>query len=336
MALYKLVKRISVFVAVILLGAVLLTGCSQVEELLASVTLPEITLPDLGEMLGFGEKTQTEAPTQPTSVQATGSAEEARMPQCVGLPLADAITVLNEAGFVGSVVYAYSDRVPEGSVISQSVPEGEPLAPGGTVTITISRGPADIPENTQKVVVSALSGSSYGRLALFNWENGQWIQVFSCDATVGQNGIGFNYGEGKKRTPAGEFKLGVALSAKNISNRDWPFYRTTTDTCIVDDSDSAYYNTIQSIQELPNGTGYDPVGKTLSKSSNVLIYIEHNGDGLSTQGVVPEKGSVITICGKTTDIKPTAGCVDISASDMNALIEKLDYSRNPVISISAT
>ena len=187
----------------------------------------------------------------------------------------------------------------------------------------------------QKVVVTADRGESYGTLALYDWVNGSWVPVFSCDATVGKKGIGTDYGEGKGKSPQGVFKLGVALSAKSIPNSDWPYQKVTKDTCVVDDPDSPYYNTIQSIKGLPSGVSYDSIGRTLVKGySSVCIYIEHNGNGFDSDHVEKGKGSVITICGKYAKLAPTAGCVDISASDMTALLGLLDYNKNPHIEIT--
>ena len=254
---------------------------------------------------------------------------------CVGMSEYEASTYFTDAGCTVSCEYEYSDFYEEGRVISQSIPAGSTMPEGQTVILTISLGKDECPyDYTQKVVVSAASGSSYGTLELYEWEEGDWVSVFSCDATLGSKGIGSDYGEGKKRTPEGIFKLGIALSANSIPNDDWPFQRVTSDTCIVDDTDSRYYNTIQSIRSLSSGTHYDPIGKTLVNGySNICIYIEHNGDGLTSDNVVAGKGSVITICGRSGSIKPTLGCVDISSSNMNTLISLLDYTQNPHIEI---
>jgi len=325
------VKKVAVWltVAALLMSCLMLSGCEKVFDML-NLDFSWILGGDQEEGQASGQEQAASVPeeTAGPSQQIPAETQKKEVPQLVGLSYEEALQALNDADVAAGFTYAYSDYVPEGFVISQSM-EGE------VCVLVISKGAVETPENTQKVVVTAASGSSYGQLELYNWENGEWKLVFTCDATVGKNGISSNYGEGKKRTPAGEFKLGIALSAKNISNDGWPFYKTTTDTCIVDDPASGYYNTIRSISSLPSGVSYDSVGKTLTKSSNVLIYIEHNGDGRSSQNVVSGKGSVITICGKTTAIKPTAGCVDISASDMNKLLSKLDYSRNPIISISS-
>lgn len=334
---------LTVIAAFMLASCVMLSGCDQVLDTLGL----DFSYLWGGDQAESGNDPVPQTPTQsdvqqetePVGEQETAASQEEPlpMPRCVGLTYEQMLQKLFYAGCTASVEYEYSDTVAEGIVIRQSVPEGSPVPADGKVVITISKGaePVATPAYTQKVVVTAPSGSSYGTLELYNWENGQWVLQFSCSATVGKNGISSNYGEGKKRTPAGEFKLGVALSKNAIDNDGWPFYQVTSDTCIVDDTGSSMYNTIQSIRSLPSGVSYDSIGKTLASSSNVLIFIEHNGDGFSSRDVVAGKGSVITICGKKNAIKPTAGCVDISSSDMNKLIRELDYSKDPMIEIYA-
>ena len=278
-----------------------------------------------------------EAPAAQEGEQAVTDAPEAEapvlMPNCVGLHYSQIAQLLADTGCTPRFEYAFSDEVEADHVISQDIPQDTVLTEISTVVLTVSKGPDAAPEGyDQKVVVTAASGSSYGTLTLYNWENGDWVSEFSCDATVGKNGISESYGEGTKRTPQGVFKLGVALSANSIPNDDWPLRMVTSDTCVVDDTDSVYYNTIQSVRSLPSGVSYDPIGNTIVKGySNVCIYIEHNGNGYDSDDVVPGKGSVITICGRYSSIKPTNGCVDISSSNMTSLLGLLDYNKNPHI-----
>ena len=257
------------------------------------------------------------------------------MPNCVGKYFSNVENIITDMDCIPEFEYVFSSDIEKGYILEQSIPANDTIETGSTITFIVSKGPDVSPDGyNQKVVVTAGSGSSNGTLTLCNWENGAWVSAFTCTATVGKNGISSNYGEGKGRSPEGIFKLGVALSANTISNSTWPFYHVSADTCVVDDTDSQYYNTIQSISSLPSGVSYDPIGKTLTKgSSNICIYIEHNGNGYSAENVVPGKGSVITICGKSDSLSATAGCIDISSSNMNTLISMLDYSKNPHIEI---
>jgi len=284
------------------------------------------------------EETDPEAETEAGAGDAPAVAVPATlMPDCVGVLCEEAVASLYEMGCSVSVEYVFSDDVAEEHVISQSVPVDTELEAGSEIVLTVSKGVENAPEGyNQKVVVTAEAGSSYGTLKFYDWEDGQWVEKLSCDATVGSNGIADDYGEGRKKTPQGVFKLGVALSANSIPNSGWPFELMTADDCVVDDVDSSYYNTIQDIDDLPGGVSYDPIGDTLVRGySNICIYIEHNGNGYDTDNVVAGMGSVITLCGRTGGLEPTAGCVDISSGNMTTLMGLLDYEKNPHIEIFA-
>lgn len=282
-----------------------------------------------------GETSDEVISTDPT--EETEPAEETEpsvlMPHVVGMDRNTAVETLSSLGCVVTFEYEYNNAVEKDIVFTQSVAPEQELPESRNIVLWVSLGSDSAPEGyDQKVVVTAESGSSYGTLVFYEWEDGQWVSKFSCDASVGKNGISPNYGEGKGRTPEGIFKLGVALSANSIPNSGWPFQQVSSNTCVVDDVDSIYYNTIQNKNNVPSGTSIDPIGNTITKGySNVCIYIEHNGNGIDSDGVVAGMGSVITLCGRSGSLKATAGCVDISASNMTTLLGMLDYSKNPHI-----
>ncbi len=231
--------------------------------------------------------------------------------------------------------YEYSSDVEEGCVVSQTLEEGEEITEDTEITFVISLGAMECPEEySQKIVVTGKSNSTSATMELFTWENGEWVSQYSCAATVGKNGIGSNYGEGKGITPLGVYKLGVLLTAGKQTNETWPYKKVTTDTGIVDDTSSSYYNTIVSISSMPSYVSCDPIGDTIiNGNTDKCMYIEHNGNGLSSNGVVSGKGSAITICGKQGTLYATAGCIDISSSDFNVILSLLDYNLNPHIVI---
>ena len=282
---------------------------------------------------GDPDQDYAESSTEPEKVPEMETEPAVLMPNVAGMKYNAAAEELSTLGCIVTFEYDFSDTVEKDYVISQSVSENTALETGTNIVLVVSQGSSNAPEGyNQKVVVTAGSGSSYGTLVFYEWEEGQWISKFSCDATVGKNGISSNYGEGKGRTPEGSYKLGIALSANSIPNSGWPFQQVSSNTCVVDDVNSIYYNTIQNKNNVPSGTSVDPIGNTIVKGySTVCVYIEHNGNGLDSEGVVAGKGSVITLCGRTGSLKPTAGCVDISSSNMTTLLGMLDYSKNPHI-----
>ena len=263
--------------------------------------------------------------------------ETPTMPNCEGWTYQAAVAYFEAIGCETVCEYVFDDAVPADTIITQTLPEGTPLDAQSVILFTVSKGADICPyAYSQKVTVTAPAGSTSAQLVLYAWENGNWVCKYTCAATVGRNGIGSNYGEGKGYTPMGTFKLGVALSQNRIGNTAWPIQYVTTDTCIVDDASSRLYNTIQSVSSLPSGVHYDPIGKTLvSGSTDVCLYIEHNGNGLTSDNVVAGKGSAITLCGKRNGYDPhTAGCVDISQANMHELLSLLDYTCNPHIEIA--
>lgn len=274
----------------------------------------------------------------PTSVSQDNivSNDTVVMINCINSKYADAKKSLEDMGLSVKVEYKFDNYYTQDTVCGQSVNTGDSLSKGDTVTLYVSKGPDKNPDNyDQKVVVSASSGTSSGKLKLYNWENGSWKEAFSCKATVGKSGISSNYGEGISATPKGTFKLGYLISTSNIGQSDWPFYQATQYTCIVDDTSSSLYNQIKEYYNLPAGTGYDQLGKNLTNGNcSGLLFIEHNGNGASSAGVVRGNGSAITICGMNSGISSTYGCIDIKSDDFYTLMANLDYSKNPHIEIT--
>ena len=122
--------------------------------------------------------------------------------------------------------------------------------------------------------------------------------------------------------------------SKDAVSTNMHTYRVTKETCVVDDTNSGYYNMIMEKSSIPSGTHYDNIGKGLTNGTTyATIYIEHNGDGFSSQNVVRNKGSAIGVRGQYIALKPNYGDVDISASDMRDLLSRLDASKSPMIEI---
>ena len=190
-------------------------------------------------------------------------------------------------------------------------------------------------EYSQKVTVTAHAGSTSGTLTVYNWENGDWTEKFSCGCKLGKNGIGSDYGEGKGVTPMGTFKLGFVMANVNPDN-GMDFKLASSTLGIVDDAESELYNTLVDTTQVGD-VSVDRIGNNIvSGKLKAIIFIEHNGDGSSSEGVTPGKGSVITICGNYNydEISGTAGCIDVDAKDMTEVLSVLDGSLNPYIEIT--
>ena len=275
--------------------------------------------------------TTTESTTENTTTEATTEGTKTCVvPDTEGLSEEAAKSKLEALNLKVAVKYDISDTVEEGQVISQSVASGTTVVEQTEVVITVSEGNGCPYEYSQKVTVSANPGSTSGTLTLYNWENGDWVSKFSCPCVVGKNGIGSDYGEGRGVTPLGTFKLGFVLGTVDPNN-NMVFKQASSTTAIVDDTSSSLYNTIVDTSQV-SGISVDHVGENIvSGKLSCVIFIEHNGNGITSENVVSGKGSVITICGNNRSISSTAGCIDINASDMSTLLSYLDGTKNPYI-----
>ena len=84
--------------------------------------------------------TEVEEGTEVTIIVSLG-AEPATVPELRGKQASEAESALSDAGLNGSSSEEYSDDVPEGQVISQSIDPGEKVDKGTTVSYVVSRGP---------------------------------------------------------------------------------------------------------------------------------------------------------------------------------------------------
>ncbi len=237
-----------------------------------------------------------------------------------GLSLSEAQAWLTENGLGVKINRKNYLEEPADKVTEQSPAAGKKLKKDDTVTLTVSDGMdfTGVPLGCSQLVYVAGSGGTSAVMRLYNYQGGKWVyQNFTVDAVVGEAGISSVYGEAYRSTPKGCFKLGEILTTAN----------TTPRTIIVEDTTSPYYNCIVDSGNMDG----DPIGSRLSSGrNNALIFIQHNGDGHGN-GTIKGDGSSITICGCNEGLKPTWGCIDITASNMNTLIDLLDYSRNPYI-----
>ena len=253
------------------------------------------------------------------------------MPSCKNKKLSQAEAELKKLGLKVKVTYQNDNSVAKDYVINQSPSNGTELSKGDTVALVVSKGSAECPYSySQKVVVTA--SGSYGTLTLYEWKDGDFKKSVSYDCAVGSNGIGPSM-ERTSTTPQGEFDLGILFVTRTPNSKYTNYYIATKDTCVVDDVNSPDYNLIR--EGKPAGVHVDTsIGKGLTSGDlNAVIYIEHNGDGFSSQNVKKNKGSAIGLRGKYGSLSPTYGDVDISAADMSDLLSRLDSGKNPRIFI---
>ena len=255
------------------------------------------------------------------------------MPACENKSLSTVKAQLEELGLSVTEEYEFNNDVAKNYIISQSISKGSEISVGSSVLLVVSKGPDECPyDYEQKLTVTASKGSSYGDAVLYEWKNGDWSIIASYNATVGSNGIG-TAREGVSNSPEGIHKLGVVLSAYDVST-NLDVYKATSKTGVVYDENFQYYNQIMEQSEVPSDVKFDRIGQGLTDGTTyATIYIEHNGNGFSSDNVRPGYGSAIGLRGQNGSLSPTYGDVDISANDMKDLLSKLDADKNPVIEI---
>lgn len=346
-ALAGLIGATAAFIAIVYAKRTALTVCAVILYLLTSLGCIGGVgyLAVKNQIFASGSSSAASTDAEPVKTASTGNI----VPACSGMALEEAQKQLEEMGCIVKTEYAYSDSVPKDHVISQNVDEGTKVKNALIIELTVSKGSEKATENatekpsekatekapegySQKLTVVAAKGSSDAKATLYEWVDGKWMIEAEYDAAVGSNGIGAA-SEGSSTTPQGLFKLGVVLSQKTV-NTSLNTYHVTKNTCVVDDSDSPYYNQIMEKKDIPSGTHYDDIGEGLTDGTTyATIFIEHNGDGFSSDGVVKHAGSAIGVRGQNGTLTANYGDVDISASNMKELLSKLDASKNPMIEI---
>lgn len=347
LSLVGLLGATAAFIAVVMAKKTALTVCAVILYLLTCIGC-------IGGVGYFAVQNDIFSDAEKTAAATSDEAEKTTsgdniIPACAGMTLDDAQKQLQSMGCIVRTDYQYSESVPKDRVISQSVEEGTKVKNAMIIELTVSKGaekatekatekPTEEPTEQapegyeQKLTVVAEKGASSATATLYEWKNGKWEKLAVYDAAVGSNGIGAA-SEGSSTTPQGMHKLGVVLSSNSIST-NLNTYRVTKNTVVVDDSSSDLYNQIMEKSGVPKGVHYDDIGKGLTDGTTyATIFIEHNGDGFSSDGVVKKAGSAIGVRGQNGALEANYGDVDISADDMKDLLSKLDANKHPMIEI---
>jgi L,D-peptidoglycan transpeptidase YkuD (ErfK/YbiS/YcfS/YnhG family) len=178
----------------------------------------------------------------------------------------------------------------------------------------------------QVITVQVPSASSTtGTLDL--WQMGsdgvyrhQWVTV---RAYVGERGVG-KTADNIARTPAGVFGLTQAFGNQPTNGTKLPYFRASRSDWWSGETSSAAYNTHvhQSRSPGPNSENLYDAGAVYAHA----VVIDYN-----MSPVVKGAGSAFFL--HVTNGQPTAGCVAILGSQLNAIMRWLDPRLHPVISI---
>ena len=134
-------------------------------ELFAEIDLQLVSPEPAGTILSQSPEADTQVKKgQTVKVNVSRGSSDASVPLLSGVTQATAQSMLEKAGYaLGEISGEHSESIPEGLVISQNPPAGEPLEKGAKVNITVSLGPSQggagsmttVPNVTQKTLDTA-------------------------------------------------------------------------------------------------------------------------------------------------------------------------------------
>ena len=194
-----------------------------------------------------------------------------------------------------------------------------------SAALELKRLPAD---TAQVIVVTSDTPECItGSVALYTKADTRWSRTAGPFAAVlGRSGMGADKKEGDGTTPTGTYALGTGFGYAARAQTAMPYKQTAADDVWIDDVTAPDYNT------------WVKRGATHAKSFEQL----HRDDGLYELGFVIEynthpvragAGSAIFMHVWRAPNKPTAGCVALEKSSVQAIAGKLDPSKHPQIII---
>jgi len=202
---------------------------------------------------------------------------------------------------------------------------------------------AHLPNSRQlMVVVTDGWNNLQGKIFVFNRVNHHWVLKFSNAIVVGSAGLGVGDGimpfnlagapvkhEGDKRSPAGIFTIGTAFGYADKKDAAWikNRYVRASDTLIcVDDSKSAYYNTL--VRKDTVKSAYNSFEEMHLKKDYYKwgLFINHNSGK-----IVPGDGSCIFMHIWGSASKGTDGCTAMTESNVLRVLHWINAKDHPLL-----
>ena len=160
--------------------------------------------------------------------------------------------------------------------------------------------------------------------AFVNSENKCILKFPKCNikttAYIGKNGVTDNKIEGDKKTPLGEFELGIMLGMhpKNEIKKDinLEYMQITENMYWVSDQNSKYYNRLVDISRVTKDWDFAEHLIDYKIQYEYLIEIKSNPNN------IPGKGSAIFLhCNKSNY---TEGCIAVDKNNIKKIVECVD------------
>jgi D-alanyl-D-alanine dipeptidase len=192
----------------------------------------------------------------------------------------------------------------------------------------------------QLVVVTTDSWNNIeGRMSVYEHKGNYWEPVFTqIPIVTGRSGMAWGKGlhkeelnrgklkkEGDGNSPAGIFQLSGLFGYEDILSK-MSSLKVDIKTFCVDDSKSAYYNQIVTIDTVKKDW---TSAETMRMKSDVYkfgIFVDYN-----VKPAIPTMGSCIFMHIWSGNTEPTAGCTAMKESDILKLIGFLDKKKNPIL-----
>jgi hypothetical protein len=183
-----------------------------------------------------------------------------------------------------------------------------------------------------------LKGILYG----FRMQHGKWVRQFSNPVVVGSKGLGIGDGllklsidgapvkkEGDLKSPAGIFAIGTAFGYADYKDAKWiknPYIRATDTLICVDDSHSAYYNTL--LNQDPARSDWKSFEYMHRKDDYYKwgLFIDHNAGK-----PVPGDGSCIFMHIWENDHEGTVGCTAMKEEDILRILHWIESRLRPIL-----
>lgn len=252
------------------------------------------------------------------------------------------VCVLLVIGIVGTIIFSIFINSSEISPVAEVRFVDEPMVVNSVVEASaygyvseVDAIPDRLPTvpDCQQVVLADCNGS-YVEIDFYEQVDGQWVHRLSTSGRCGRNGITSTKADGDGCTPEGEYSLTFCCGISKPDTK-LDFQWVDADTVWVDDPHSVYYNTLQSSSIKGEWQSAEVMYSDYFSdgSHNYCINIASNGDGLTRGEAISGRGALITLCGRSTTLKETDGCIDIPAAHMSSLLGYLDSNKKPEIII---
>jgi len=198
------------------------------------------------------------------------------------------------------------------------------VAAAMTVSASANPGEANAEGPQQMIVVSTPSASSQtGSLTAYERNGDGWKAVIGpTPAMLGELGVG-EPEDDVFRTPTGTFPLGQSFGREPNPGTRMPYFQTTDEDWWDEDVDSPTYNTHVHAAEIDSDDAenlYDS-----GEMYDYAVLVDHNPED------IPGHSAGIFL--HVNDGDPTWGCVAIARNQMRAVLEWLDPTAHPQITI---